>query len=83
MGTLEEVRQLGLYDAKNLSAIACVRAVHFYCLVTIRIDSGRKLRSELTERSFAHLYATGGMRRVHMREGDGWRHAPAATGACL
>src|SRR5450432_456281 len=26
-----------------------------------------KLRSELTERSFAHLYETGGMRRVHLR----------------
>jgi transposase len=25
----------------------------------------QKLRSELTERSFAHLYETGGMRRVH------------------
>jgi hypothetical protein len=25
------------------------------------------LRSELTERSFAHLYETGGMRRVHLR----------------
>jgi transposase len=27
----------------------------------------QKLRSELTERSFAHLYETGGMRRVHLR----------------
>jgi transposase len=27
----------------------------------------QKLRSELTERSFAHLYQTGGMRRVHLR----------------
>lgn len=27
----------------------------------------QKLRSELTERSFAHLYATGGMRRVHLQ----------------
>jgi Transposase DDE domain len=26
----------------------------------------QKLRSELTERSFAHLYETGGMRRVHL-----------------
>jgi len=27
----------------------------------------QKLRSELTERTFAHLYETGGMRRVHLR----------------
>jgi transposase len=27
----------------------------------------QKSRSELTERSFAHLYETGGMRRVHLR----------------
>jgi len=27
----------------------------------------QKLRSELTERSFAHLYETGAMRRVHLR----------------
>src|ERR1700716_1146967 len=27
----------------------------------------QKLRSELTERSFAHIYETGGMRRVHLR----------------
>jgi transposase len=27
----------------------------------------QKLRSELTERSFAHLYDTGGMRRLHLR----------------
>jgi len=27
----------------------------------------QKLRNELTERSFAHLYETGGMRRVHLR----------------
>ena len=27
----------------------------------------QKLRTELTERSFAHLYETGGMRRVHLR----------------
>ena len=27
----------------------------------------QKLRSELTERSFAHLYETGGMRRVHLK----------------
>jgi transposase len=27
----------------------------------------QKLRSELTERSFAHMYETGGMRRVHLR----------------
>lgn len=27
----------------------------------------QKLRSEKTERSFAHLYETGGMRRVHLR----------------
>jgi transposase len=30
----------------------------------------QKLRSELTERSFAHLYQTGGMRRVHLRTRD-------------
>ncbi len=28
----------------------------------------QKLRSELTERSFAHMYETGGMRRTHLRE---------------
>jgi len=27
----------------------------------------QKLRTELTERSFAHMYETGGMRRVHLR----------------
>ena len=27
----------------------------------------QKLRSELTERSFAHLYETGGMRRVYLQ----------------
>lgn len=27
----------------------------------------QRLRGELTERSFAHLYETGGMRRVHLR----------------
>jgi len=27
----------------------------------------QKLRSELTERTFAHLYETGGMRRIHLR----------------
>jgi transposase len=27
----------------------------------------QKRRTELTERSFAHLYETGGMRRVHLR----------------
>ena len=37
-----------------------------------RVRGGRgkrlqKLRSELTERSFAHLYETGAMRRVHLR----------------
>ncbi|HSU32475.1 MAG TPA: transposase [Bryobacteraceae bacterium] len=30
----------------------------------------QKLRSEVTERSFAHLYETGGMRRVHLRKRD-------------
>ena len=36
----------------------------------VRGDRGKqlqKMRSELTERSFAHLYETGGMRRVHLR----------------
>lgn len=28
----------------------------------------QKLRSELTERSFAHLYETGGMRRTHLQK---------------
>ena len=30
----------------------------------------QKMRSELTERSFAHLYGTGAMRRVHLRGRD-------------
>lgn len=30
----------------------------------------QKLRSELTERSFAHMYETGGMRRTHLRGRD-------------
>jgi transposase len=30
----------------------------------------QKTRSELTERSFAHLYETGGMRRLHLRGRD-------------
>ena len=36
----------------------------------VRGDRNRRLQklcSELTERSFAHLYETGGMRRVHLR----------------
>jgi transposase len=36
----------------------------------VRGDRGKrlqKIRSELTERSFAHMYETGGMRRVHLR----------------
>lgn len=36
----------------------------------VRGDRGQrlqKIRSELTERSFAHLYETGAMRRVHLR----------------
>ena len=28
----------------------------------------QRLRSELTERSFAHMYETGGMRRTHLRK---------------
>jgi transposase len=28
----------------------------------------QKLRSELVERSFAHMYETGGMRRAHLRK---------------
>src|SRR5580704_14408814 len=39
----------------------------------IRGSRGRQLqktRSELTERSFAHLYETGGMRRLHLRGRD-------------
>jgi transposase len=39
----------------------------------VRGDRGRQLqktRSELTERSFAHLYETGGMRRLHLRGRD-------------
>jgi len=30
----------------------------------------QKLRSELVERSFAHMYETGGMRRTHLRRRD-------------
>lgn len=30
----------------------------------------QRKRGELTERSFAHMYETGGMRRVHLRGGD-------------
>lgn len=36
----------------------------------VKGDRGKrlqKMRSELTERSFAHMYETGGMRRVHLR----------------
>lgn len=39
----------------------------------IRGERGRRLqkkRSELTERSFAHMYETGAMRRVHLRGRD-------------
>jgi transposase len=40
-----------------------------------RVRGGRgqrlqKMRSELTERSFAHLYETGGLRRLHLRGRD-------------
>jgi transposase len=35
----------------------------------------QKARSELVERSFAHLYETGGMRRTHLRKTDNiWRN---------
>ena len=30
----------------------------------------RKLRAELAEKSFAHIYETGGMRRTHLRGAD-------------
>jgi len=39
----------------------------------VRSERGRrllKLRSELAERSFAHMYNTGGMRRTHLRGRD-------------
>jgi transposase len=39
----------------------------------VRGNRGRQLqkrRSELTERSFAHMYETGGMRRLHLRGRD-------------
>jgi transposase len=39
----------------------------------VRGNRGKRLqktRSELTERSFAHMYDTGGMRRVHLRGRD-------------
>lgn len=39
----------------------------------VRGDRGQrlqKMRSELTERSFAHLYETGGLRRLHLRGRD-------------
>lgn len=39
----------------------------------VKGDRGKrlqKIRSELAERSFAHLYDTGGMRRVHLRGRD-------------
>jgi len=39
----------------------------------VRSERGRrllKLRSELVERSFAHMYDTGGMRRTHLRGRD-------------
>ena len=41
--------------------------------MTPETSSGRrgkdlqKLRTELTERSFAHMYETGGMRRTHLK----------------
>jgi len=39
----------------------------------VKGDRGKrlqKIRSELAERSFAHMYETGGMRRVHLRGRD-------------
>ena len=39
----------------------------------VRAERGKRLqkaRSELTERSFAHLYETGGMRRLHLKGRD-------------
>jgi len=39
----------------------------------VRGDRGKrlqKIRSELTERTFAHMYETGGMRRVYLRGRD-------------
>jgi transposase len=39
----------------------------------VRAERGKrlqKIRCELTERSFAHMYETGGMRRVHLRGRD-------------
>ena len=37
----------------------------------------RRRRAELAERSFAHLYDTGGMRRTHLRGHDEHPEAPA------
>ena len=43
----------------------------------------QKLRSELTERSFAHLYETGGMRRLHLRGRDNILKRLLAHGAAF
>jgi transposase len=43
----------------------------------------QKLRSELTERSFAHRYETGGMRRVHLRGRDNILKRLLLQGAAL
>jgi transposase len=43
----------------------------------------QKIRSELTERSFAHMYETGGMRRVHLRGRDNILKRLLAQGAAF
>jgi hypothetical protein len=38
-----------------------------YSLIGLRSKELQRTRSELTERSMAHMYETGGMRRVHLK----------------
>lgn len=58
---------------RNWSGRAAERDIVYANRRRVRNERGRrllKLRSELVERSFAHMYETGGMRRTHLRGQD-------------
>ncbi len=71
-GVEEVVADKGYHSGPVLKELH-VEAVRSYIPEPDRGGRGKRLqkvRSELTERSFAHMYETGGMRRVHLRGRD-------------
>ena len=60
-------------DRRNWNGREAERDMIYANRRRVRSKRGRqllKLRSELVERSFAHMYETGGMRRTHLRGRD-------------